>query len=826
MAESLSSIGNDAGSIDVRLSNELVQLLSEQLYQSPLKAVEELVVNSYDADATECRVFVPGGEELSRRYVVVYDDGDGMDETGLRDLWRVGRSNKREEEIERRARRKQIGKFGIGKLATYSIANKITYLTKKDGRILAVTLDFSAFSGGSDEPPKPVQLEIRRITDVEGLAEDPTFTDLCGAVGVDGARLLTEERPHWTFSVLEQLKKKADAIRVPRLRWVLSTAMPLTNDFKLFLNSDEVASSKAEEEPVVSFAAGELPEKRLSALEKTTGEKWEAVGDALRSDSFPRCISGSVMVTQRSLHAGKSADLGRSHGFFIRVRNRLVNEEDPLFGLKPLSYQTFNRFRAVLEVDDLDEIITAPREGVENSGLKGKLESVLNELFLEARDKYGEYLKEQEKGDLRGKEHDRNYVYPRFVEHPIADVLSSSGRDNRGGDADDSWFYLNVGDGETFKAVAKSLYDQPRKKYKYEYSQTGRSGRLVVFDPATSTFTINAEHDLVRAHGDDPQARWLLEDMVTAETLLEVYLKEHHVPDNVIGEVLERRDSLLRSLANDHMFSFKAISSYLRDSSSEDHDLEVALVVAARALGFVAKHLAGPSAPDGVARLYDYPRGEKKITLEAKSSIGTPGLGHLDFAGLREHVVENEADGCLLVAPSYRGGARGDDDGAVARRARENRISCWTVRQLADVVAAVEARHIAASQVLEIVLATFAPEDVSRAVERLLSDPGWEVRTLYRGILEALESLEDRLPDADRTVDLVAAEVSAKQQFRSVKRADVEEAVRGLAGASQGLLKLRDDRILVQGSLEELKRRLNGQTGISGPPRRGGAFRD
>lgn len=597
LAESLSSIGSDAGNIDVRLSNELVQLLSEQLYQSPLKAVEELVVNSYDADASECRVFVPSSEEPSWRHVIVYDDGVGMDEAGLRDLWRVGRSNKREEEIERRAQRKQIGKFGIGKLATYSIANKITYLTKKDGQILAVTLDFSQFSEGSEDPPTPVQLEIRRITDVEELAEDHTFTELCDAVGVDKMQLLAEGQPHWTFSVLEELKKKADKIRIPRLRWVLSTAMPLTDDFSLFLNGGEVASSKAEEEPVTRFAVGHLPEKRLLALEKATGDKWEIVDDALLSDSFPNGITGSVMVTVKSLHAGKSADLGRSHGFFIRVRNRLVNEEDPLFGMSPLSYQTFNRFRAILEVDDLDGIITAPREGVEESGLKEKLEKLLTELFYEARDKYSEYLKEKEKDDLRKKEHERNYVNPRFVENPIADVLSGAGVDSRGADADDSWFYLDIDAGKTLKDVADSLYDKPRTRYKYEYSQSGSSGRIVSFNPESATFTINADHDLVGAQGDDPQATWLLEDLVTAEALLEVYLKEHHVPDDVIGEVLERRDSLLRSLANDHMFSFSAISSSLRDSFNRDHDLEVALVVAARALGFVAKHVGGPSVP-------------------------------------------------------------------------------------------------------------------------------------------------------------------------------------------------------------------------------------
>ncbi len=47
------------GKLFVKLNNDLVRLLSEQLYQSPAKAIEELVVNAYDAEATECRIYVP-----------------------------------------------------------------------------------------------------------------------------------------------------------------------------------------------------------------------------------------------------------------------------------------------------------------------------------------------------------------------------------------------------------------------------------------------------------------------------------------------------------------------------------------------------------------------------------------------------------------------------------------------------------------------------------------------------------------------------------------------------------------------------------------------
>ena len=127
ISNDLSRYKSEGTPIVVKLSYSLVRLLSEQLYQSPLKAVEELVVNAYDADANFCRIFVPISEQ--DEFVAIFDDGDGMDYQGLVDLWQIGHSNKRDEEITHRTRRKQIGKFGIGKLAAYTIANQLTYIT-------------------------------------------------------------------------------------------------------------------------------------------------------------------------------------------------------------------------------------------------------------------------------------------------------------------------------------------------------------------------------------------------------------------------------------------------------------------------------------------------------------------------------------------------------------------------------------------------------------------------------------------------------------------------------------------------------------------------
>ena len=774
-ADALPSLGEDTGSpISVRISNEILTLLSSQLYQSPLKAIEELVVNSYDANANECRLFVPKPDD-DLQAVLVYDDGTGMDADGLSDLWLVGRSSKRDPAYQCRMARKQIGKFGIGKLATYAISNNVTYISRTKNDVLAVSANFEQFRK-DPQGTVPVELNVTRIESWDKLQEPGIFRAACEGAGVEMSVLFDTDPTSWTIVLLENMKPKP--IHPGRLRWVLSTAMPLQAGFRLYLNCDEILSSKEDSGVVSRFDVTELSEKRIESVSGKTKETWRIENGALKSASFPEGVRGSAIVTKRSLHTGKSADLGRSHGFFVKVRGRLVNEEDPLLGLSPLSYQTFNRFRADLSADDLDEAVTAPREGVGESHLKDNLSALLAEVFYEARDRYESHLKELEKEGARKREQERSYVPARLVEHPIADVLSLPSLDpGQGAEADESWFYLEVGTKQETDELVKDLYTRPRtQKYRYQYASKGRQGRLVEFDPKQSTFYLNQDHDLVAEYREDARAAMLLEDIVTAEAVLEIYLREHGMAPHVVGELLQRRDSLLRGLANDHVFSVDTISQLLKDSTNDKYDLEVNLVAASRALGFVATHLGGAGEPDGIARFTDYPNGEQKITLEAKSSGSVPDLGHLDFAGLKEHVTKRGANGCLLVAPMYPGESLGTCSSASAR-AVYNSISCWTVDDLARVVQLVETRHIGAKEVLDIVLNQFAPDDVSAAVKRLLNEPTWERRSLYVAVLDALRGLEGRLVDQPRTVSHIAAEVTRQPEFEEVPQGEIKRAV-------------------------------------------------
>ena len=389
------------------------------------------------------------------------------------------------------------------------------------------------------------------------------------ALGLNQLELATTT-PSWTLVILESLKPGKN-MPMGRLRWILETAMPLNLDFTVHMNGETIDSSKENLTKSVEFTLEELPEHRLENLLGSTNLEWKIQEDKLISDDFPTGITGTVIVTESILRRGKSDDIMRSHGFFVKVRGRLVNERDPRFGLHELQHEVFNRFRADIEIDDLDSTITAPREGLGDSNLREIAERVLNEIFNEARRRWDSASADP---GPKKKEHEMSYVPQSLFEFPTADALSIWEGTN-GSDADASWFYIGtMFEGEDLNETIQKLYSGDRNdSYNYEYESMGSNERMVKFLPDKSEFVLNDDHEVVRAYKQGGRAQVLLEDLATAEAMLEVYLREADIPSSVAGEVLEKRDKFLRALANDHLTSVASISQSLLDASNQDHDL-------------------------------------------------------------------------------------------------------------------------------------------------------------------------------------------------------------------------------------------------------------
>lgn len=168
------AVGQVRTTIQVEISTRFLKHFSEQLYSSPQKAFEELISNSWDAGADFVDVYVAQNLSAPEATIAVLDNGVSMDERGLRDLWHIAFSPKSGQPEQHG--RHVVGKFGIGKLSTYVLASRLTYICKAaDGIIRRVTMNYE----NVDRAAAPDRLLTDLLLDLYEVNEE----DLEAAVG-------------------------------------------------------------------------------------------------------------------------------------------------------------------------------------------------------------------------------------------------------------------------------------------------------------------------------------------------------------------------------------------------------------------------------------------------------------------------------------------------------------------------------------------------------------------------------------------------------------------------------------------------------------------
>lgn len=243
------TLGTRVDEVSIDIDYQIIEHFSKHLYGSPNKAVEELVSNGFDAFAGEVRVYVPG--PLCPAHVVVWDDGASMDTAGLKGLWLIASSPKTA--VGRVARgpqgteREMIGKFGIGKLAAYSVGRSIAHLCRIQDDYFLVAVDFAALTGENLAGPtiprtEPVRRPILKLTTAEVEAYVGRLFDSRPA---SLSAMLQKE--HWTFAIIGDLRQfdRPGDLSPGMLSWILGNGMPLRPDFQVFVNDAAVESRLA-----------------------------------------------------------------------------------------------------------------------------------------------------------------------------------------------------------------------------------------------------------------------------------------------------------------------------------------------------------------------------------------------------------------------------------------------------------------------------------------------------------------------------------------------------------------------------------------------------
>jgi len=405
------TVGTEKSKIDVRISYRIIDLFSQGLYRSPNKAIEELVSNAFDAGATKVHVIISPDLVPANATIVVIDNGTGMDEGGLRQHWLIGVSNKREAGREFPKKRKQIGRFGIGKLATYVLSNRLTHVTKCGGRYYATSMDYTAIPHGQNNgmyAERPMQLSLRELTAAEAKGAlspwlkgaKPGYQEL--VLFGKGAEVT------WTVAIMSHLKELARELQRGRLRWILATAMPIRPDFQLYLDGDGIPPSKLRGKKIANWVLG----RTLKEISKPAPDDLQVTEDATVDERSPLRfglthpqlgrITGYAELYEDLLTGGKSGDVGRSHGFFVYVCSRLINIDDEYFGIDSnlLRHGTFARFRMIVHIDRLDDELRSSRESVREGPLMEIARNILRGVFNHARLKLTEFEAAEAQGVL------------------------------------------------------------------------------------------------------------------------------------------------------------------------------------------------------------------------------------------------------------------------------------------------------------------------------------------------------------------------------------------------------------------------------------------
>lgn len=527
----------------------------------------------------------------------------------------------------------------------------------------------------------------------------------------------------WTISLMTELKPKASEIKLGRLKWLVSTALPLNPGFELKFNGAVVESSKVKATVMKRWIIGKDDE----TLDKIDGavSRIERLADGKEKNFVDlqnlTGINGEFILYEDSLVDGKSSKLGRSHGIFLSIRGRLINLDDPLLGMEAFSHGVFNRTRIIVNADELDDNLTSTREAVKDSVPYTQLKEYIKKKFNnEVRKYYFEHERriDQEKSVsyrmsqtayTTSKRPIYNFI-KKYYDYKITNPLLIVKPDSYN---KDELLTLYERDLETGEQVIE--------KIEYDYKRIEEP--IAKLNLLTRTLTINRSHPYVADYIDRNRNFLPLESMIITEVLTESHLYELSIEEGMVNEIIRRRDNTLRQLALSDKMGIPSAAIILKDSLDNPSALEEAVARVLTVFGFEVTPIGGKGEPDGKAEacLGFSEEGKNKsysITYDAKSTGKdriAAATAHL--SGLRRHKEKHEADFSLEVAIDYQGSD--DEMSAISIEAKNEKVTMITAKDLIKLLFLITPKQIGLDKLRELFETCYAPQDVHQWIENV-----------------------------------------------------------------------------------------------------------
>lgn len=817
------SAGTSVNEVPVELSTRFLKHFSEQLYSSPNKAFEELISNAWDANARTVYVSIPDSLDNDNAAIWVLDDGTSMDEQGIFDLWKVAYSGKREEDPGPDARF-PIGKFGIGKLSTYVLANHLTYICKaSDGKIRAITMDYSSLDkDGGDKLINELKLDLRELTEAElkeALESNPNTSKAyeliaSGIPEVEGAPSWEDEfggvptpappkTGCWTLVLLSALKPTGRELKTGILRRMLQASLPLGVALQIVLNGEALTSSKVDTGTIEEWFLG--PDFPIDAIDVPVDDfadedqlemesvKLEAVATPYPHLILPGLgpISGTIKLFEEKVSGGKSELRRPSNGFHVNVLGRVTNE-DIYFGTSNLSHSTWSRFRMAVRVDGLDRFLAVNREQFSQRREIRLLRAFLMACFNLARATYTEQTRNAwtSAGAALVEKWGTLPLKPlrEFLEEAVDAGVEDSG----------------LVDPETFTAVLERRdewreairEDVSKAIRRVDYERREPDSTMTQYDVNRGQLIVNSAHPFVEGHSGSRQEQRVLRNAALVDFLGDVYSREMGVSPEVLREIRGYKDDIARLIANLDRRSGVGIARILIEVATykDPSAFEIIVTEALGYIGFDVEHKATPGEPEGIGHAYPTPTKDGTVkaysfTYDAKSSIhGKVKTANVNAAGLRRHRDKYDANYALVVAPEFERGSL-----------IEECTSCGVTPIRASdlgILIQITAEHgvLPLTKMEEL----FEFRDPDKVADWVGSLNEWLERQQGVSVgefIDGLNGIERDIPDAVHA-SLISEKIRANTG-RQITKTDVIALVRGLAILIPQLLRVEGENIIV-----------------------------
>lgn len=801
------TVGKVVDNIPVKISYRIIELFSAGLYSSPNKAFEELVSNSYDAGATQVciRVDVKGDQKFKESILWVCDNGEGMSLEGLKQFWKIGSSNKYRSDVEKKAKhnRLAIGKFGIGKLATYILTEKLTLISKTAQGFYAVTMNYGNVSKDVNEGEES-ELKL----DERSLTLDQVKSVLQPLIYHGKESLLTFDlwgkgaESSWTFAIMSDLKTKSKEIHEGRLKFVLRTALPLNPNFNMMFNGERLNSSKDSIKPMKVWVFGkddQVVKKNREYQASNYNGKPSVNMDAIKN------VTGQIELFKESFLKGDKAEKwGRSHGIFLMVRERLINIDDALIGVGPLSHGVFNRVRIMVYADELDSLITSTRESIVDSPALDQIRKYIGRKFTEVKDYYFSSLHDEETKNkalykvsqsqsslsrlpiLNGI---RKYVDGKITSFYNTRVPSDLTKDQK---------HKLIGELEndlmTESGIIKNI----------AWESLGIEEPIAILDFTDSKLKVNLLHPFFSNFVDEANSHMPFELIAVSEVLHEYHLHESGIDEETVIAIMEKRDDTFRDLTYSDKPSAPLVAMMLKASLKDPSALEANLVNAFASLGFETRRIGGKGKPDGVAMARIGPQKSTDrytVTFDAKSTTkNTIKAITTHISGVKRHQHDYKADYSCVVSIGFEGAV--DPESAVNKEAKSNKVTLITADDLCALVTLAGPKQLSLKRLRDLFENCHTTIETSKWVEDFRNQ-----QVAQGPIKELLETIYE-LYDDDSEPATLSALRQRNPKLKALSLSEIRALVQSLANLVPHYIGLNGDVVSINVGPDQIMKKL------------------